>query len=276
MNDLAEISLSVVMATYNDGTGNSLKCAVNSVLGQTYRNFEFIICDDASTDNTWQILNEFARQDSRIHVIRNKQNRKAGYSRNRAIHLARGQYIAIMDSDDVLHPQRLELQIKFLESHVKYGFVGCGGRFFHTELNDGTEDFILPETPRSEDLLFSLPFIHASCMFRREVLISIGGYDTSPKRIRVEDYDMLLRVYEAGYCGANMPDILYYIRKDENQYRRRKYRYRFNEADMKYQACRRMGVWPSGIVYVIKPLIVGVFPVRLTELFQKKYYGKQG
>lgn len=268
----SKVVLSVVMATYNNAMNDCLQQAVDSVLQQTFREFELIICDDGSTDETWELLETFAIRDSRIRIIRNRENRKAGYARNQAIELSRGEYIAIMDADDALHPQRFERQIAFLNEHPEYGFVGCYGQFFHATIGDEKEVYRLLETPLAKDLLFTLPFIHASCMFRREVILSVGGYDISPKRLRVEDYDMLLRIYEAGYRGANIPEVLYYIRRDKNQYKRRKYRYRFNEAAMKYQAWHSLDIGWQGLICTIKPLIVGLLPLRWIKFFQSKYY----
>lgn len=268
-----ETLLSVVMATYNDAEGGSLRVAIDSILHQTYKMFEFIICDDGSTDKTCEILDEVAKQDKRIKIIKNKINHKAGYARNCAIHAANGKYIAIMDSDDISHPQRLAYQVKCLEENPEYGFVGCKGQYFHEKIYDEKECYRFLNKPQAEDLLFSLPFVHASCVFRREILDAVGGYDISTNRFRVEDYDLLLRIYEKGFCGLNIENVLYYIRRDPAQYKRRKYRFRFNEVSMKYHACRKLGYWPRGIGYVIKPLIVGLIPISLLKKIQKKYYG---
>lgn len=262
------------MATYNNEAHHVLQQAMESILQQSFRDFELIICDDASTDKTWDILEQFAAQDSRIRIVRNKVNRKAGYARNRAIELSSGEYIAIMDADDILHPRRFEQQVAFLDAHPQYGFVGSYGEFFHDVVGDEDEVYGLPEEPLAENMLFSLPFIHASCMFRRQVLEEVGGYDVRSKRYRVEDYDLLLRVYEAGYRGANIPEVLYYIRRDESQYRRRKYRYRFNEVSMKYRACKNLKAGWRGRLCVVKPLVVGLIPQRLLRLLQNKYYHK--
>lgn len=91
----------------------------------------------------------------------------------------------------------------------------------------------------------------------------------------MEDYDMLLRLYANGCYGSNVEDILYYIRRDDNQYKRRKYRYRWNEAKMKYQGFSSLGLMPKGMIYVIKPLIVGLIPWRVSAILQKKYYRKK-
>lgn len=267
-------TISVIMGVYNEKRKDHVAMAIDSVLEQSLTDFEFIICDDGSTDGTWGVLKQFAAKDSRIQIIRNEVNQKSGYARNRAIELSSGKYIAIMDADDVSHLQRFEKQAAFLDTHSQHGFVGSYGEFFHDTVGDEKEVYRLPKEPLAENMLFSLPFIHASCMFRREVLEKIGGYDIRPKRYRVEDYDLLLRVYEAGYSGANIPEVLYYIRRDEAQYKRRKYRYRFNEASMKYRACRSLKAGWRGRLCVVKPLVVGLMPIGLLRVLQNKYYHK--
>lgn len=269
--------VSVIMAVYNIAEGNILNEAIDSILNQTYRDFEFIICDDASTDCTWKILQEIAKRDSRIITIQNNKNRKAGYTRNACIKRAKGRYIMIMDDDDIAAPERIERLHNFLTSNKDYAFVGSKGEFFIQKIGDDKENYWYCETPEPEDFLFSLPFVHASIMFRKEVLEKVNGYDCAKQVIRVEDYDMLLRIYGEDMRGYNLDEVLYYIRRDENQYKRRKYRYRFHEAYVKFRGYKKLGLMPKGMVYVIKPLIVGLIPIHLMKVIQKKYYkNKQG
>lgn len=266
------VKVSVIMSTYNEGDGVQLKQAVDSILQQTFGDFEFIICDDGSTDNTWKELKKLQTLDKRIKIIHNRENKKAGFARNTAIRYAKGEYVAIMDSDDIAHRERLRKQADYLDRHRDYAFVGTRGEFFVNTVGDDGERYMFLEAPEPKDFLFSLPFVHASIMIRREVLEEIRGYDCSFKVVRAEDYDMLLRIYGAGYRGRNLPEVLYYIRRDANQYKRRKYRYRFHEVYVKFRGFKKLNLMPKGIVYVIKPLIVGLIPIPLMKVIQKKYY----
>lgn len=128
--------------------------------------------------------------------------------------------------------------------------------------------------PKAEDFLFSLPFVHASVMFRKEALEQVCGYDNSWYAVRVEDYDLLLRLYVTGLYGANLEEVLYYIRRDKEQYRRRKYRYRFHEVYIKFRGFQALGLMPEGILYAIKPLFVGLIPVCFLTVMQQYYYKK--
>lgn len=272
-NDMPEVS--VIMSVYNLSDKKILEQSIGSILQQTFEDLELIICDDGSTDDTVKILRQIARKDSRIRLIENKENRKAGYARNTCIKYASGRYIAIMDADDCSHPQRIEKQREYMEEHPEYGFVGSRGEFFVYGLGDDEECYWFCEEPEPRDFLFSLPFVHASCMFRKEVLEKVQGYDCAKHVVRSEDYDMLLRIYGEGYRAKNLQEVLYYIRRDENQYRRRKYRYRFNEAYIKYRGFKKLGLMPQAMLYVIKPVIVGLIPIRLTAKIQKLHYSKK-
>ena len=120
----------------------------------------------------------------------------------------------------------------------------------------------------------TLPYVHASLMFRRGVLESVGGYREIARVKRSEDYDLLLRLYEAGYRGANLPEVLYYIRQDKAAIKKRKYRYRFPETIVKLEGFYRLGLMPKGFLYAVKPLVVGLLPDRLLVKLKTNYYEK--
>ena len=121
----------------------------------------------------------------------------------------------------------------------------------------------------------TLPFVHASLMFRREALFSVDGYDESSRVERSEDYDMLLRMYAEGMRGANIAEAVYYIREDEKTFHRRKYRYRLKETAVKLKGFSRLHLMPRGVVYAIKPLVVGLLPTRFLEWLKGRYYGRR-
>ena len=91
--------------------------------------------------------------------------------------------------------------------------------------------------------------------------------------MRADDYDLLLRFYKEGRYGANLDEVLYYIRRDKKQFQRRKYRYRFHEAYVKYKGFQKLSLMPKGIFYAIKPLFVGLLPHGFVKVLQQRYYG---
>ena len=189
--------VTVVMAAYN--AAQFLREAVSSVLSQTYQNFEIIVVDDASSDNSLSILQGFG--DSRMRIIRHHTNIGAALSRNEALSGARGEFVAIMDADDVCAPNRLERQVAFLDANPLVGLVGCGvydnidasGVVLYTSY--------LPEDNETiqRTLVERWCFLHPSIMFRRALHVLVGGYR---KAFGVaEDHDFILRILE--HCQAH-------------------------------------------------------------------------
>jgi len=268
------VQVSVIMPVYNAGNCKHLDIAVNSILDQHIENMELIICDDMSTDGTWNWLHERSGYE-RVTLVRNPRHAGAGTARNTAIRLATGKYIALMDSDDVSMPGRLQAQVDFLEGNPELSFVGTKGSFFCESLGDMGKDYWFVKYPQPADFLMTLPFVHASIMFRKEPLMEIGGYNSGGWVTRSEDYDLLMRLYARGYRGANLSQSLYSIRLNDNTYCRRKYRYRFCECMVKLRGFQALGLMPGGMPYAVKPLVVGLIPGKLLEPFKEKYYKKR-
>lgn len=261
--------VSVIMAAYN--AEETIEAAIRSILVQTHDNFELIICDDASTDNTWCLMRSLADEDSRIRLIRQEKNRGSAVARNRCLLQAQGEYIAIMDADDLCSENRLAVQVSFLEKHREVAFVGLLGEVFHNIPGDCSKRYPYVAKPAAKDFLMTLPFVHASLMFRST---AIGrGYPEERRALRSEDYAFLMERYAAGLRGENTTDAVYYIREDADTFKRRKYRYRLTEVGVKWKGFSALGLMPKGILFAIKPLIVGLLPPKLLKLLKGKYYG---
>ncbi|HTC46973.1 MAG TPA: glycosyltransferase [Candidatus Aquilonibacter sp.] len=189
--------VTVVMAACN--AAQFVRKAVASVLAQTYRDFELIVVDDSSSDDSLSILQSF--DDPRILIIRHQTNRGAALSRNDALAAGRGELIAIMDADDVCVPTRLERQVAFLDANPRVGLVGCGvydnidaeGAVLHTSY--------LPEHNEAiqRNLMERWCFFHSSIMFRRTLYETVGGYVRALEP--AEDHDFVLRILE--HCEAH-------------------------------------------------------------------------
>ncbi len=200
--------VSVVMPTYN--VAAYVEEAVVSILKQTFTDFEFIIVDDGSTDETWPILKRLAAQDRRICLERNPTHPGQLYSRNRGLQLARADLIAIMDADDISMPERFEKQVAYLDAHPEVGAVGGAIR----QIFGQTLGRVMrcPMTPGliAWTMCFNIPSWHASCMVRRSVLLAVGGYDES--FVVSGDHDLWLRMSHHTYFG-NVPDVVLYYRR---------------------------------------------------------------
>lgn len=270
---MREPLVSVIMAAFN--AEEQLNLAIGSIVRQDMADWELLICDDASTDATQTRLLEWEKRDDRIHVMRNLRNQKSAKTRNRCLLKARGEYVAIMDADDACSSNRLSAQAAFLSTHPQISFVGLRGERFHEMIGDMDSPYWFCRFPQKKDFLMTLPFVHGSLMFRREAILSVGGYDESSRVDRSEDYDMLLRMYAKGFQGANTADAIYYIREDRDTFRRRKYRYRIREAEVKMRGFASLGLMPQGFFYAAKPLAVGLIPTCILERLKSCYYGRR-
>ena len=274
MKQLNSPRVTVVLAAYN--LSHCIRASVESLLRQTLEDFELIICEDCSTDNTYEILTQLSRTDPRIRLLRNEVNSGQALGRNRCFALARGEYTAIQDGDDYSRVTRLERQAAFLDSHPQYAFVAG-----HADtVNDMGEILDRPNYCSGEvhkrEFLWGLPFLHPTTMFRTAALRLSGGYRVEPEtRFRNEDYDLFMRMYAMGMRGYVLPERLYLYYEGLAALRRRKYRYRLAEAAVRYRNFKALGLMPLGLIYAVKPMIVGLIPqttlnrIRF-QLYQRK------
>ncbi len=268
MSKMEEIS--VILPVYN--AARHLDTAIRSILEQRDACLHLYVCDDASTDGSRGIMQAWAARDGRVTCLYNDGNLRAGAARNRCLSEARGDYIALMDADDFSHPDRLKTLKACLDERPDLAFAGTRGRFFRREPGDLEEDYWFVHRPDAKDFLMTLPYVHASLMLRREALDAVGRYDEGSWAVRSEDYDLLMRLQAAGFRGENLNEPLYYIRLDEETYRKRKYRYRLNECLVKWRGFSRMGLMPRAIPYALKPLAVGLVPKKTLERVKRAYY----
>lgn len=201
--------ISVVMPVFNGGC--YLAAAVASILKQSFSDFELIVIDDGSTDQSASLLSGFARSDGRIRVI-GQANAGIVASLNRALDLARGEYVARMDADDVALPSRFGLQVAFLDIHPDVAVVGSAISLIDEEGN-AIRDVDYPLTPMavSEFLIqIGCALAHPAVMMRRADVVAVGGYRGAYRH--AEDYDLWLRISETRAL-ANLPDRLLLYRQ---------------------------------------------------------------
>lgn len=259
--------VSVIMGAYNIEKIPMFDRVMQSVLKQSMNNFEFIICDDGSIDKTWECLKKYAAYDSRIRLLRNKKNIGLAATLNYCIENCKGRFIARQDADDFSTLDRFERQIEYLDKHKDISFVGSNVTLWDEHGEWGRRTF--PELPCKEDFLFTMPFVHGALMFRRGCINAVHGYRIAKETRRAEDYDMLMRMYAVGLSGANIQKILYRFCENEAAQQRRKYCYRVDEAVVRWKRFRDLNLLPRGIIYVIKPLIVGFIPSKVLKYLKK-------
>ena len=205
--------ISVVMAVYNNE--RYLQKAVDSILNQTFADFEFIIIDDSSTDSTGALLAEYAARDGRIVLTRNERNLGLTRSLNLGLSRAQSPYVARMDGDDIILPDRFARQSAFLEQQPEIGAVGSWVQLMDEHGQVASPVFQQPTAPGfvSWCLYFYNPIAHPSVMMRREVVLRVGAYD--PALARSQDHDLWCRLQGLTKL-ANVEAMLLYLRKHDS------------------------------------------------------------
>ena len=189
-NDFGEhgdVEVSIVMAAYN--AADYISLSVDSVINQTMENWQLLICDDHSTDGTWEIIS--AITDTRVSAIRNAVNQGVSRSRNRCLELAMGKFIAILDADDVWLEEKLSVQLQLLKDNPLLGIVGTNAiEIDSSGFKIGFRDF--PESHRrlTDFALWKSPMLHSSIMFRKD--LGIVSYDETLST--AEDWELMVRL----------------------------------------------------------------------------------
>ena len=203
MNDRPRIS--VLMSVFN--AEKHLAGALRSILAQTFRDFECITVDDGSTDRSLSLLQRFAKEDSRIKIVSRPNTGIVG-ALNDGLAVAQGEFVARMDADDLSLPDRLSIQLRYMEAHPEIVAIGCGVRMVDPggaplkDFHGGCDS----QTLRRELMAAkNIAIIHPTLMVRRDTLCRLGGY--RPQYNLVEDLDLFLRLLDEGEI-ANVPEIL--------------------------------------------------------------------
>ena len=260
-------TISVIMGIYN--CAETLPSAIDSILHQTFTDWELIMCDDGSIDDTIAVARSYASAyPDKITVLQNDRNYGLNYTLNRCLAVAKGTYIARMDGDDLCAPNRFEEELRAFEEEPELAIVstdmecfdetGVWGRIRH------------PECPQNKDFLAGPPFCHAPCMVRTDVFRAVGGYTVADRLIRVEDFHLWIKIYHAGYRGKNIGKPLYQMRDDRNAYRRRTLKNRLNEAYVRILAVKMLDLPLYGYVFSLRPILVGMMPKWLYDILHKR------
>jgi hypothetical protein len=209
MDSPAQPQISVILPVYN--SEKYLVEAVESILGQTFTDFELIAIDDCSTDNSPTILESFRQKDKRLIVERHAENQGVTAALNSGLALARGIYIARMDADDISLPDRFEKQVAFLEKHPEIDILGSAVQLVDEfGANIGMLSAPLDDLAIQWASLFSAAFMHATIMLRHSVLIE-HNIQYRASRDQAQDFDLFTQLLKFA-CGANLAEPLYLYR----------------------------------------------------------------
>ncbi len=261
--------ISIVLCVYNPRR-EQLVQAVESMICQTFTDWEMILYDDGSAEEFADFICKTAKRDIRIRYIRNQVHHSLAYGLNQSIKLAVGRYIARMDADDISDPARLQKEYCFLEEHLEYSFVGCN-LILIGETGEEWGKRSYPEIPQKEDFLRYLPYAHPSILFRRSVFAEYGGYRKGEHECRGEDYEFFMRLYAQGVFGYNLQESLLFYRESMDSYKRRKLKYQLQEMGIRFRGFRKLKLkGRKTIWYIVKPLAIWGIPKRFVKIWKQK------
>lgn len=264
--------ISVIMGIYN--CGDTLSEAIECIVNQTFSDWELIMCDDGSNDDTYEIAISYKEKyPEKIIVLQNEKNRGLNYTLNKCLKQAKGKYIARMDGDDRCDKERFAIEINVLEKEPEIAIVSTDMEFFDESGVWGKISH--PEYPVPEDFVKESPFCHAPCMVKREAYMKVKGYSVSDKLLRVEDYYLWIKMYKCGYRGKNIHKCLYQMRDDRNAYSRRSFKNRLNEYYVKRLAIRTFRLKKWNYLLALRPIIVGLLPNCVYDKLHKGRLAKK-
>lgn len=261
-----EVIVSVIMGAYN--AEKEIKNAIKSVQNQSFENWELIVCDDCSTDNTCEIVKKIMEKDPRIILIKNSQNKKLAYSLNHCLRYAKGRYIARMDADDICVKERLQKQVDFLDVHSEYDVIGSAA-FVDGDKKNNSIRYTL-EKPDRESMKNGSPFMHPTIMMRKEAYDKLGGYRVLKRTERGQDLDLWYRFFDLGMKGYNLSEPLLIYHESIQDYKKRTLRTAIMYAETHFYGYRLLG-YPWWSYYkILKPVIAACIPDKLMYIIHRK------
>lgn len=259
--------VSIIMGIYN--CESTLEESIESIINQTYNNWQLVMCDDASSDNTYSIAEMYKKKyPEKIILIRNSVNMKLSTTLNNCLKYVTGKYVARMDGDDIALPTRLEKQVMFLENNKCFDLVGTAITLFDENGNRGIRKTV--EKPNKETIFKISPFAHATIMCHRYVYDTLNGYTVSNRTIRGQDIDLWLRFYNNGFNGYNLQEPLYMVREDENAFKRRTIKAGLGTTKTLMYGVNLLGVSKKNYLLSLKPLISSIIPNKIMFLYHKR------
>jgi len=192
-----------------------LETCIDSILRQTYDNVEVLLCDDCSSDNSWQILEKYKELDKRIQIFKNDENLGVSLTRNLLIENARGEYVMMQDADDFSDPERVERQLAFLKTNPDY--VGCCTQFRKVIGDKIVYESNYPTTWQEVKKVIpnSFPWICAGLMIKKEILLKYGAYNRFFSKTGFEDHYLISSIV-LNEKLTNIPEALYNYRYNPN------------------------------------------------------------
>lgn len=261
-----EKKVSIIMGIYNNE--KTLEDSVDSIINQTYSNWELIMCDDGSKDSTYQIAKNYGKMyPDKITVLRNEENLRLAATLNKCLEYVTGEYIARMDADDICINNRLEKQVEFLDKNSKYDLVGSNLIPFDEQGDKGIREII--EFPNKYSMKVHSPFAHPTIMARKEVYERLKGYKVSNEITRCEDVEFWFRFFYEGFEGYNLQIPLLRYREQLVDFKKRKLKYSIDSVKVSYNGYRLLKYSKLDYIYLVKPIISALVPPEMMSFLHK-------
>lgn len=261
--------ITVLMSVYNDI--KYLRESVESILSQSFKDFEFLIFDDASTDGSAELLEEFAGIDNRINLIKNEKNKGLSFNLSEGVKLAKAPWIARMDADDIALFNRLEVQYNYIKQNPELDVLGS----YVIDIDESGREIELRKVPTTHEkiakLIWTCPFIHPTVMFKKDSIINVGSYDKTLRRR--QDYELWFRCHENKLKFRNIESALLYYRSTDDYYRKNNFKVQFQQATMGYKGAFKVKASPVAYIGISVAFFKGILPHKIrkpvTELLKR-------
>lgn len=257
--------ISVIMGIYN--CAKTLPEAVDSILAQTYKNWQLIMCDDCSSDDTYAVAKSYAdKYPDKIVLIKNDKNLRLSKTLNHCLEYADGDYIARMDGDDISMPERFERQVKFLEENPKY--IVCGTA---TVPFDENGEGSIRTFSNNENVKQKRECQHATLLCRREMYDRLGGYCEKWFANRCEDQYLWYSLScNEDMFTYNLDEPLYKVREDRNTYSRRTLKNAFTTSICLFKCYKMMHFPLRKYVTIFRPYGAAILPYGIMKRYHDK------
>lgn len=260
--------VSIVMGIYN--CESTVEESINSIINQTYDNWELIMCDDCSRDNTYKVAKKYAeRYPDKIKLLKNENNMTLAPTLNKCMKYVTGEYIARQDGDDISDKNRIERQVEFLEKNNDMSIVGTNMVSFDENGYYGVHS-LGKSLGRDYYLKRGVIFFHATILIRKEVMKKLNGYSTKWYAVQAEDYELWSRFIKEGFKGYNLQENLYYVRENVDTYKRKNIKRRLRGLVLKFKINRRLNASILAYVYMLKDIIAIFIPRWIFVRYYRK------
>lgn len=259
--------VSIIMGIYN--CEKTLERAVESIINQSYSNWELIMCDDGSSDETFKIATAYAEEYKNIIVVKNETNKRLAYTLNHCLKYATGKYIVRMDADDESVKDRIKTQVDFLEEHLEYDVVGTAMQIKDHDTFTYVRKY--PEYPMKQEVWQTVPFAHPTIVMRKKAMDSLGGYRVCEETMRAEDLDLWFRFKMKGYNGYNLQQPLYIYQESSEDYKKRSITAAIKTSKILAKYYRELKIPKKKWYLIMKPIIAALLPVSFMVMYHKKH-----